>query len=75
MRVNGQKLPPKYHPRQLGCPDLIPGLSLKPWWEREEVQWVLELEKHYAVMRDELENLRSQKGFQPYRSPAYANKN
>jgi len=58
MKVNGQRLPKEYHPRQLGCPDLIPGLSLKGWWEREEVQWVLELEKHVAVIREELENLR-----------------
>lgn len=35
MRMNGQKLPEKYHPRQLGCPDLVPGLSLKGFWERE----------------------------------------
>ena len=34
MRINGQKLPKKYHPRQLGCPDLVPGLPLKGWWER-----------------------------------------
>ena len=44
MRINGQKLPPKYHPRQLGCPDLVPDLSLKGWWERSEFEWVHKLE-------------------------------
>ena len=43
MRINGQKLPEKYHPRQLGCPDLIPGLSLKGWWDRCEFDWVSNL--------------------------------
>ena len=45
MRVNGRKLPKEYHPRQLGCPDLMPGLPLKGWWDRTEFDWVLELEK------------------------------
>jgi len=29
----------------LGCPDLVPGLPLKGWWEREEVSWVFKLEE------------------------------
>ena len=44
MKINGKKLPDKYHPRQLGCPDLVPGLPLKGWWEREDVSWVFQLE-------------------------------
>ena len=77
MRINGQKLPPKdkYHPRQLGCPDLVPGLPLKAWWEREEIPWIAKLESNFYIIKEELTALRAAKGFQPYRSPAYANKN
>jgi hypothetical protein len=75
MRLSGQKMPKVYHPRQLGCPDLVPGLSLRAWWSRLEFDWVLKLESHANTIRKELMNLRNQAGFQPYRSPAYANKN
>ena len=75
MRVNDRKMPDKYHPRQLGCPDLVPGLSLKAWWERHEIPWVEQLESNFETIRDELMQLRDSNGFQPYRSPAYANKN
>ena len=63
MRINGRKLPEEYHPRQVGCPDLVPKITVKPWWEREEFPWVAELESHYEVIRDELMALREQKGF------------
>ncbi len=33
------------------------------------------MEKYAPIIREELLALREQKGFQPYRSPAYANKN
>ena len=75
MRLNGKKLPEVYHPRQLGCPDLVPGLSLKAWWERSEFEWIGRLEAQADVIREELMALRESTGFQPYRSPAYANKN
>ena len=75
MRMNGSKLPKEYHPRQLGCPDLVPGLSLKPWWEREEIPWIAKLEAKFDIIKEELQALRDERGFQPYRSPAYANKN
>lgn len=75
MRMNGQRMPAKYHPRQLGCPDLVPGLSLKGWWDREEFSWILKLESKAEIIRQELLHLRSEAGFQPYRSPAYASKN
>ena len=63
MKLNGTKLPKEYHPRQLGCPDLVPGLSLKGWWQREELAWVFELEKHLPTIQEELIELRDQKGF------------
>ena len=75
MKMNGHRMPEKYHPRQLGCPDLVPGLSLKAWWDREEFQWIAKLEQYAPMIREELIALREQKGFQPYRSPAYASKN
>lgn len=50
MRVNKRKLPEKYHPRQLGCPDLVPGLSLRGWWDRNEFEWVKKLEANFDVI-------------------------
>jgi len=32
MRLNGRLMPTIYHPRQLGCPDIVPGLTQKGWW-------------------------------------------
>ena len=63
MKLSGQPMPKKYHPRQLGCPDLVPGLSLKGWWDRTEFQWVLKLEEKAPIIRDELLKLRAQTGF------------
>lgn len=51
-------MPEKYHPRQLGCPDLVPGLSLRGFWEREQFAWIAELEAAAPVIRDELLALR-----------------
>lgn len=65
-------MPAEYHPRQLGCPDLVPGLPLKGWWDREEISWIAKLEANAHIIREELLGLRDDKGFQPYRSPAYA---
>jgi len=53
----------------------VPGLSLKAWWDREDFAWIGQLESHADTIRQELNELREQKGFQPYRSPAYANNN
>lgn len=67
-------MPEKYHPRQMGCCDLVPGLSLRGWWERDMLPWVFELESKASIIREELLELRSMTGFQPYRSPNYASK-
>ena len=72
MRLNGKPMPSVIHPRQLGCPDIVPGLTQKGWWQRSEVSWIAKLEANAALIREELMALRDQKGFQPYRSPAYA---
>jgi hypothetical protein len=58
MKINDRKLPDKYHPRQLGCPDLVPGLSLRGWWERDEFSFISELEAALPVIQEELINLR-----------------
>ena len=58
MRMNGSRKPEKYHPRQLGCPDLVPGLSLRGFWEREQFAWLAKLEAAAPVIRDELLALR-----------------
>ena len=63
MRLNGSKLPQNYHPRQLGCPDLVPGLSLKAWWDRSEFEWIGRLEAQADVIREELIALRDSTGF------------
>ena len=73
MKLSGQPMPKVYHPRQLGCPDLVPGLSIKGWWNRDDFDWILKLEQKAPLIREELLKLRDSIGFQPYRSPAYAN--
>ena len=37
--------------------------SHKAWWEREEFEWVQELESNFDIIKEELETLRSEKGF------------
>lgn len=72
MKINNKKLPDIYHPRQLGCPDLVPGLSIKSFWDPFEFEWVNELVKNIDIIKTELINLRAETGFQPYKSPKYA---
>lgn len=31
-KINNQRIPPKDE-MQKGCPDIIPGLRAKPWWD------------------------------------------
>jgi hypothetical protein len=63
MKMNGQRLPENYHPMQLGCPDLVPGLPLKGWWERGEIPWIAKLESYAPIIREELLSLRDKHGF------------
>ena len=57
---------------QRGCPDLVPRLRAKPFWDASEFPWVRDLEARAACIRGELLQLRDEgrSGFQPYRSPA-----
>lgn len=72
MKINHKSIPEVYDKMQLGCPDLVPGLRIKNFWEPEEFPWVQELIKNFDVIQNELLILRNGKGFQPYKSPKYA---
>ena len=69
MKINNKLLPDIYDKNQLGCPDIVPGLTIKGFWEPDCFPFVQELINNYEVIRDELITLREQKGFQPYKSP------
>jgi len=61
MQVAGRLMPEKFHPRQYGCPDLVPGLSLSPWWERDNKlisDFISKLESKADIIREELLALR-----------------
>jgi aspartate beta-hydroxylase len=70
-KINKSPIPPP-HPRQLGCPDLIPSLRASPWWDVSEFSWVPEVEAYYNDIREELVALYRKGGFQPYRGPSWA---
>jgi hypothetical protein len=72
MKLNNKQIPELYHPRQLGCPDLVLGLTIRSFWEPSEFDWINELVKNVEVIRTELINLREEMGFQPYKSPKFA---
>jgi aspartate beta-hydroxylase len=72
MRVNKKSLPDVYDKNQLGCPDLVPGLTIKPFWDPSEFSFIDELLKSFDTIKAELIKLRDEKGFQPYKSPKYA---
>jgi aspartate beta-hydroxylase len=72
MKVNNKTLPDIYDKFQLGCPDLVPNLTIKPFWDPSEFKFINELLKNFDIIKEELINLRSEKGFQPYKSPNYA---
>jgi len=72
-KMNKQKVPSIY-PLQKGCPDIIPGLTATPWWDNKSFPWMKEIEANYEVIKQELLNLKNQKGFQPYRGPSWVSK-
>jgi len=75
MKINKKPYPENIHKLQLGCPDIVPGLTIQAWWDPARFQWVQELMKNFDVIKKELIELRSNTGFQPYKSPSYANEN
>lgn len=72
MKVNNKSLPLIYDKNQIGCPDLVPGLTIKSFWDPYQFDWIKELLKHFHTIKEELISLRESKGFQPYKSPKYA---
>eukprot|EP00164_Ancoracysta_twista_P009761 GFYU01014525.1.p1 GENE.GFYU01014525.1~~GFYU01014525.1.p1 ORF type:complete len:368 (-),score=108.77 GFYU01014525.1:52-1155(-) len=70
-RLNGKPRgtpPTKF---QAGCPDIIPGLSAKNFWDTAQFEWVKELEAAHSDIVEELMTLRGQHGFRPYRGPSW----
>eukprot|EP01038_Epipyxis_sp_PR26KG_P012526 gene12526-16801_t len=68
---------------QCGCPNIIPGLRAKPFWNRNDFTWVEKLEESFELIKQEFLNLKSynsnsgltSSGFQHYRSPIILNEN
>ena len=69
MKINNKPFPDVYDKMQLGCPDIVPGLTIKNLWDPSKFPFVDELLKNFDIIKEELINLREQKGFQPYKSP------
>lgn len=45
-KINKQHILPPTE-GQKGCPDIIPGLRAKPWWDAEEFPWMKHFEDNY----------------------------
>lgn len=75
MKINKKPYPENIHKLQLGCPDIVPGLTIQAWWDPTKFLWVQELISNFEIIKNELIELRNNTGFQPYKSPAYANEN
>ncbi|OMJ90838.1 hypothetical protein SteCoe_6707 [Stentor coeruleus] len=65
-----QMIPP--HERQIGCPDIVPGIRASPWWDNSEFPWIDKVNECFEDIRNELLALYSKGGFQPYRGPSWA---
>jgi aspartate beta-hydroxylase len=70
-KVNAKPIAPP-HPRQLGCPDLVPGLRAQEWWDEAHFPWLSQVEACYNDILEELLALHYKGGFQPYRGPSWA---
>lgn len=73
MKINKRSYPDYINKLQLGCPDIVPGLTMKAWWDPTTFNWVQELINNLDVIKQELNELKESTGFQPYKSPSYAN--
>ncbi len=72
MKINNKSIPEGAHQMQLGCPDLVPCLTVKNFWDAYSFDWVKTLAENISIIREELTSLRDRKGFQPYKSPNFA---
>ena len=75
MKINMRTYPDYINKLQLGCPDIVPGLTMKAWWDPNQFGWVQQLLKNIEVIKEELIELKANSGFQPYKSPSFANEN
>lgn len=58
---------------QRGCPQVVPLLRAKPFWDPAELPCLRDIQASAAVIRRELLALRGQtQGFRPYRSPVWS---
>ena len=69
-KINNKLCPPQ-DPLQKGCPEIIPKLRAKPFWDSEDFPWIKTIEDNFSVIKEELLQLRELKGFQPYRGPSW----
>jgi len=60
-----------FSPWQIGCPDLIPGLTPRAVWHLPNV--VALIESRAPSLIQELENSKNKQVFQPYRAPNWVN--
>ena len=70
-KINNKVIRPP-NPRQIGCPDVMPGLRAHPWWDVAEFPWISQVEAYFQDIREELMALHYKGGFQPYRGPSWA---
>jgi hypothetical protein len=53
---------------QIGCPDIIPHLRARPFWDTAQFEWVIEVERSYDfILREFLEMKRKDGLFQVVR--------
>ena len=46
-------------PLQLRCPELIPGLAARPFWDTATLPWIAAFEANFEAIKSELLALRS----------------
>lgn len=73
--INGRLRARPESPWQAGCPEILPKLRAQPVWDASELPWLRAFEEHACDIREELLALRTQRGFQPLRVPAWASRN
>jgi len=61
---------------QRKCPELVPGLTSRPFWDPQTIEAVRIVEAHFETIKSELMEIRARngEGFQPYRAPSWAEK-
>jgi hypothetical protein len=71
LKVNNKIHPDNIHKLQKGCIDIVPGLRIQAWWDPKQFEWINTIMENFQTIQDELNVLRDNTGFQPYKSPKY----